>query len=70
MARGAKYLPRAVSEAVKATGAHFMCILSKAVTRGYTRADLEDPAKVRPLADECVREGKVVPIRKLLEALK
>jgi len=64
MAR-AKYIPPAVSEIVKETGAHFMCVIKKAVERGI---DVKTASKetLRPIAEECVREGKLVPIRKYL----
>jgi len=64
MAR-AKYIPPAVSEIVKETGAHFMCVIKKAVERGI---DIKTATKetLRPIAEECVREGKLVPIRKYL----
>jgi len=64
MAR-AKYLPTAVSEVVKETGAHFMCVLRKAVERGIDIRTASVDA-LRPIAEECVREGKLVPIRKYL----
>ncbi|MEM1606193.1 MAG: hypothetical protein QXW41_08125 [Fervidicoccaceae archaeon] len=62
----AKYLPPTVSRIVKETGAHFMCILSKAAARGVS---LTDEAGVRAIAVECVTEGKEVPIRKFLKRL-
>jgi len=60
-----KYIPDVVSEVVKETGAHFMCIIRKAIDRGI---DLRTASKeeIRKLAEECVREGKLVPVLKVL----
>jgi len=60
-----KYIPPVVSEVVKETGAHFMCVISKAIERGI---DLKRASKeeVRKLAEECVREGKLVPVLAVL----
>ena len=65
MAR-AKYIPPVVSEVVKETGAHFMCILAKAADRGIN-VRTASKEEIRRLAEECVREGKVVPVKKLLQ---
>lgn len=67
MAR-AKYLPPWLSNIVRETGAHFMCILSKAAERGVSITP-ENEAKIRELANECVREGKLVPVKKFLMKL-
>ena len=60
-----KYIPPAVSEVVKETGAHFMCVISKAIEKGI---DLKTAtaAQLRPIAEECVREGKLVPVLAVL----
>jgi hypothetical protein len=61
----AKYIPANVSAVVKETGAHFMCVIKKAIARGI---DLRTATveQLRPLAEECVREEKLVPVLKVL----
>ena len=61
-----KYIPPAVSEVVKETGAHFMCVISKAIDRGIdlSKATVAD---LRPIAEACVREGKLVPVLAVLK---
>jgi len=61
-----KYIPEVVSEVVKETGAHFMCILAKAAERGINVATASKE-EIRRLAEECVREGKLVPVLKVLQ---
>jgi hypothetical protein len=60
----AKYLPDWISSEVKATGVHFMCILRKARARGLKGEDIK--ARLKELSEECRREGKYVPVKKLL----
>jgi len=50
--------------------AHPICVIKKAAERGFSKEDLKNPAKLKPLIDECVREGKFNPIYKLLERFK
>ncbi|MEM2389057.1 MAG: hypothetical protein QW215_02345 [Ignisphaera sp.] len=60
----AKYLPAQISDVVKETGAHPMCILRKIVTRGLRWPVPVD--QLRAVANECVAEGKQVPVLKYL----
>jgi len=63
-----KYLPDWLSDVAKRHGAHFMCVLSKGA-----KAGLPLKPEARPewdkIAEECAREGKVVPIKKFLGRL-
>ena len=64
----AKYLPDWFSEIVKRTGAHFMCMLSKGAKEGIPLKPEAKPEWER-IAKECVREGKLVPVRKFFKEL-
>jgi len=67
-----KYLPDWLSSIVRERGVHFMCVLRKGYERLRAGADIKltpEYADVwRHIADECEREGKLVPIRKFIQA--
>lgn len=60
----AKYLPAEISDVVKATGAHPMCILRKIVTKGLRWPVPVD--QLRAIANECTAENRYVPVLKYL----
>lgn len=61
----AKYLPPQISDVVKNTGAHPMCILRKIVTRGLRWP--VDAGTLNTIANECVGENKLVPVLKYMK---